>query len=663
MATLAQSRVRIPIRWKLIGAVVAPMVVIFGSMMLYDYARLRNLASAQTRLRLSERAMLYADRFDGAFESIAQVARSTASMLTEGPMPDERQLDAIVRADIGQDPLIYGSCIAFQPDAFRPGLRLFAPYACRDGDGLRTMDIGRDGYDYTDGRWEWYTAVQKSHEARWSEPYFDTGAGAAPMVTFSAPFFDGDTFRGVVTVDVRLEDLRRSVAVTGADVGAGHHDEPAFALRAFGGGDFGILSRTGAFVFHPNPDFLIRQSVFTLAKAHGSDALEQLGRRLVAGDRGVDELPASSFGEPAFAAFAPIRSTGWSFIAVMAVREAMAPVYAQLTRRAIFILAGGGLIALVAYLAGMWLVRPVRRLAAAVGRLGGGDLDARAVGVESRDEIGDLARAFNTMTVQLKEHVEALTRETAAREQVESELRVARAIQKSLLPSTFPPFPGHTEFMLHAINAPARRVAGDFFDFFLAPDGTLAFVIADVSGKGVPAAMFMAVARTLLRDLAARIQSPGELLARANKQLLESNNEGMFVTLFFGRYDPATGRVRYANAGHPPPIVVRPDGSTRPFGESTGTILGAIDGAAYEDREESLQPGESVVLYTDGVPEAKRPGPAGRFLGDAPFRELLSRHAADDPEQLCAAIVKMVSEFQDHELYDDVTVLVLKRVR
>lgn len=654
---------RIPIRWKLIGAVVAPMVVIFAALMLVDYDRLRTLAIGQMRSRLSERALLYADRFDGEFESIAHVARSTATALAIGPPPDEAQLDRMVRANVAQDPLIYGSCIAYQPGAFSPDRRLFAPYACRDGDSLRTMDIGRDGYDYTTGPWEWYTAVRDSGAARWTEPYFDKGAGGAAMVTYSAPVQRDGVFLGVATVDVRLEDLRRSVAITGAGVGRAGAADGAFPIPAFGGADFGIVSRTGAFVYHPDPAFLLRKTVFTIADELGSPALAAIGRRAIAGDRGVDRMPDSATGEPALVAYAPIPSAGWSFFAVVSEREVMAPVYAQLGRRAAFMLAGGVVIALVAFGAGLWIVRPIRRLAHAVARLGAGDLDARVGGVDTRDEIGDLARAFNAMTIELKNHVEALTRETAARERVESELGVARAIQKSLLPSQFPPFPDRTEFTLHAANAPARRVAGDFFDFFLAPDGTLAFIIADVSGKGVPAAMFMAVARTVLRDLAATIDSPGALLTRANATLLESNREGMFVTLFFGRYDAHTGRVRYANAGHPPPLVVRPDGALRPFGEATGTVLGVIDGATYEDRDESLSPGEAVVLYTDGVPEARRPGPHGKFLGDERFRELLAAHARETPEQLCATIVRAVDEFQDHELHDDVTVLVLRRVR
>ncbi len=178
------------------------------------------------------------------------------------------------------------------------------------------------------------------------------------------------------------------------------------------------------------------------------------------------------------------------------------------------------LLSVSTFLVGTYLSRPVRRLMGAIDRLGKGDFSARTESIARRDEIGELSRAFNEMVSELEFHVQELTSATAAREVVEGELRAAREIQARLLPQVFPAFPDRDEFVLHGVNAPARHVGGDFFDFFLASEQELVLVIADVSGKGVPAAMLMAVSRTIVRNLAMDGLAPAEILAETNRLLL-----------------------------------------------------------------------------------------------------------------------------------------------
>lgn len=281
----------------------------------------------------------------------------------------------------------------------------------------------------------------------------------------------------------------------------------------------------------------------------------------------------------------------------------------------------------------------------------------------AQDEIGELARAFNTMVGQLREQVAALTAQTKARESVESELRIAREIQRSLLPRTFPPFPHRKEFDLHAYNGAARRVGGDFYDFFFLPDGRLALVIGDVCGKGVPAALFMAVARTVVRNLALSGRSPDELLTEANRILLADNTQGLFVTLIVAFYDPATGAVTYGNGGHPRPLVVgNGNGSgaaCRAFGRVTGTIVGALENQSWGTAEERVAPGEAVVMFTDGVPDARRPG--GALFGEERLAELLSDLAGEPVDRLCQRVVARLDEYAASDWPDDVTLLVLRR--
>lgn len=278
-----------------------------------------------------------------------------------------------------------------------------------------------------------------------------------------------------------------------------------------------------------------------------------------------------------------------------------------------------------------------------------------------KGEVSDLANALHGMYTTLQRYIVDLRDTTAAREAVESELRIARAIQTSLLPRTFPPFPHHTEFALHAINVSAKQVAGDFFDFYLLPDDKLMITIADVSGKGVPAALLMAVTRTLLKNLALSGLQPAQIVEKANAVLVEDNEQGMFVTLFLAAYEPKTGRLCYANAGHNAPCRLDKEGVLREHLSTTGPIIGVVPGQTYTEREAWLAVGDSLVLYTDGVTEAH--SPEGGLYGEERFQALVSLHAQDSPEQICSVVADAVADYQQGNTYDDITLLVLRRNR
>ena len=263
------------------------------------------------------------------------------------------------------------------------------------------------------------------------------------------------------------------------------------------------------------------------------------------------------------------------------------------------------------------------------------------------------------MVSDLKHHIDALTKEVAARELVETELRVAREIQSSLLPRTFPPFPHREEFELHAVNKAARRVTGDFFDFFFMNDTTFMIVIADVSGKGIPAALMMAVTRTIIRNLAKTGESPAHVLKETNRLLIEGRTQTMFVTIFAGCYYTDSGKFIYANAGHHPPVKLDREGNVSRFDNATGTIVGMLDEATYENHEMTLMHGEYLILYTDGVPEAR--SATGQFFGEERFMKLLSQAAGKSTIQLCDSIIEEVLSFQPGEINDDITLLALKR--
>lgn len=655
------------IRWKLFLSIGTPLVLLLTVLLIADHRRLRETAYLQASERIAELAERYAASFDGELRAIAQVSRSTAALLELRDDLSEAELYELLRRNVESDPLIYGSCIAFEPGAFvgahagdaasasplpvaegpteRPDPRLFCPYVFRGERGLVRMDVA-DAYDYLDPKWEWFNTPRQTLRPFWTEPFFDDGAGNVEMVTFVSPFLNDGRFRGTVNVDVRLDDLRPRAM---RDV------DPKVTLYC--------LSSRGTFIIWHDAEISMDDTIFTIAERFGRPEIADLGERMIAGERGSARVRDLTSDLPYLAFFAPIPTAGWSLASVMSEEEVMAPVYAALKRRAFV---GVSLIAMVVVIVmGMstWIIRPVGKLAEAVNQLSAGNLSAAALGVTSRDEIGQLAIAFNSMVEQLRSHIEALTRETTARQAVEAELQVARAIQSAMLPQLFPPFPDRSEFDLHAVSAPARYVGGDFYDYFFISDDVMTVVIADVSGKGVPAALFMAVTRTIIRDVALNAggeASPAAVMARTNDTLLREDLGGFFVTLFIAQYNTKTGEIQYANGGHPPPYRIDNHGDVHTFGEVTGTIVGVLDEQTFENRLERLLPGERLVLFTDGVPDARCSN--GSFYGSTRFEASLAECRNAQARSTCEELMNTLNRFQAEEPHDDITLVVLGRV-
>jgi len=633
------------IRWKLFFAIGAPLLFILLVVFGIGYYDLRKDAYSDVHDLMTEIASNYAEKFDQTFSVAAQTAKTTLSFLTAAEALDAPTLYRLLRRTVSENPYIYGSAIAFEEGAFKPETMLFCPYVCRAGTGdgvLREIDIARDAYDYRQA--EWYRLPKESGKPFWTEPYFDKGAGNVIMCTYSAPFYKDGKFRGVVTADIRVDDLKKLIRKEGLV-------DP---------GSFVIMSRDGRYISHPQSEFIMKETVFSNAEKLGRNELMALGREMVSGAKGASLIKDFQGHGRIFLFYAPIPSTGWSFAATVPEAEVMGPAWAQLAK--VEAILGGGLLItlLLLWRISTKITRPVRDFASWAKEIGNGRFEVPLQGPFARDEIGDLAGAFEKMIRGLKDHMEALTRETSKRQQVESELQVARDIQLSLLPKIFPPFPERKEFDLYAKNGPARFVAGDFFDFFFIDEKTLAFTIADVSGKGVPAAMFMVITRTLLRNIALSGKTPSEVLSLTNRILFEGNERGMFVTLFFGYYDLSTGKVRYVNAGHHQPYCMNGSGSVRKFGRVTGTLLGISEGLNYEEAEETLPAGETLILYTDGFPEARTP--SGEFLNDRRFRELLESCGGQPVMDLCEKVFQRAMDFQDQKPADDLTILALRRL-
>jgi serine phosphatase RsbU (regulator of sigma subunit) len=340
--------------------------------------------------------------------------------------------------------------------------------------------------------------------------------------------------------------------------------------------------------------------------------------------------------------------------------EETAEVFSEKVKTKGFFL--GMAVLVLAGLFGWWaaarLARPVLRLQSGVRKMGDGDFSVE-VPAGGSSEVVELTRSFNHLGSQLKDYMENLKKEVTARQMVESEVKIARQIQESLLPRSFPPFPNHQGFDLYAVNLAAKEVAGDFYDFFLAGEDTLALIIADVSGKGIPASLFMAVSRTVLKNICSHTIDPAQALAEANDSLCQDNEASMFVTLILGYYTISTGHFSFANAGHDELILLKKDGSIRSFGSFRNIALGIMEDQKYQRGEADVEPGDSLVFYTDGVTEAT--SSEKELFGRERLETILKDNAGGSAEEICSAVRQKVMDFQQGIRFDDVTVMVLKR--
>lgn len=288
----------------------------------------------------------------------------------------------------------------------------------------------------------------------------------------------------------------------------------------------------------------------------------------------------------------------------------------------------------------------------------GGEITHQAT-VRQNDEIGDLAAAFNAMASALDRYIHDLTAMTAEKERIGAELDVATHIQASMLPCIFPPFPNREEFDIFASMDPAKEVGGDFYDFFLVDNTHLAVVVADVSGKGVPAALFMVIGKTLIKDHTTPGKDLGEVFMEVNRLLCEGNAEEMFITAFEGVLDLETGEFRFVNAGHEMPFLCRAGGQYEPYKIRAGFVLAGMETTRYKMGSVMLQSGDKLFQYTDGVTEATNE--ENELYGLRRLGEVLNRNAGAAPAALIPAVKADIDAFVGTSpQFDDITMLSLE---
>ncbi len=620
--------------------ILSSVTLIFLAVYSYNYKFTRKIIKKNIETNAQNLTIAIVNRIESVLRGVERVPLNFAILLQDLQyVKDKSILFRCLKSIVKNNPDISGIIIAFEPNIFKKNSNKFAVCFYKKGKQIKFASIKYE-YFYHD----WYQMPKILKRPIWSEPYYSVGAGNMLMATYSVPFYERygskKRFAGIVAVNISLEWLQKIVS----------------SIKIGKTGYGFLISKDGTFVTHPNTKLIMNETIFTVAEEKHNKKLRLIGRRMIKGYSGFDTVKSIVTGKDCWLFYKPLPSSGWSLGVLFPKEELLSDIIKLNKMVLIWGILGITLIFIVIIFISESITKPLRLLSKAVGEIAKGNLDISLPIIKSKDEVGKLANSFRYMQESLKMYIKNLTETVAAKERIESELKIARDIQLGILPKKDCSFLDKKEIDLYAFLEPAKEVGGDFYDFFFVDNDNLCFVIGDVSGKGVPAAIFMSLIKTLVKAKATQGLSPDRVLTRANDDIILNNPSFMFVTLFIGILNVKTGKVVYSNAGHPPPYILKSSGLCNPIPMTGDIVLGIMEDVVYSSKSLSLDKGDMIFLYTDGVTEAmnmKR-----ELFSEIRLKQELENIKVFRPHKVIENIIMCVRKFaDDFPQSDDITML------
>lgn len=480
------------------------------------------------------------------------------------------------------------------------------------GRKFQNSDIKPDFYNATSR--PWYIQAKKEDKTIFTDIVIDA-LGGGPCIICATPYYANGQFAGVVGMGTFLDNINEIILNT-----------------KIGDNGFGfVINKQGQIIASPHTtgDLITGINNIKDLRQSTNTSLADAVQKIINEKAGLTE--ANIDGKDYYLAYAPMKNTDWYFVTAMEVDTVIAPAketheniiniateymdnLSEKTKMTVIgmIISISILLFFITYIGWSladYLTKPIRQLSKGVQQIAMGNFNGK-LNIHTGDEIESLAISFNAMTTELQTYIKNLEQITAEKERIATELNVATNIQKNMLPCIFPPYPDRKDFDIYAVMYPAKEVGGDFYDFYLLDENHLVITIADVSDKGIPAAMFMVITKTILKNFAMSMTSPDDFSAVvqcANRQLCENNEEMMFVTVFMGMLDLKIGKFIYVNAGHTPPMIRhkhKDDSTFEYLPVEKNCVLGINEEAQFKQQEVYLKQGDELFLYTDGVTEA-----------------------------------------------------------
>ena len=544
------------------------------------------------------------------------------------------------------NPDFYNCSIAFEPYYFKDKGRYFSAYTKFMGDSIRTIQGGNDNYQYF--YMDWYLMAKLLDKPSWTEPYtdIDVSTNTSEMVTsYCQPLknHQGEVI-GVINTSLSLNWLSHTISV----------------VKPFPNSYSIMIGRGGTYFVHPDSTKITRQTIFTQTLEHPDAALTALGHAMQRGEEGLKQMNID--GKDCYVFYKPLGQTGCS-MAIVCPESDIFHGFDRLRNSVRAIVFVGLFLMLFFFIRVITSeLQPLRRLAEEAETIASGQFDTQLPELQRIDEIGQLSQSFGNMQQSLVKYIEELKDTTIQKASIERDLSIASDIQMGMLPEKFPTKEDRDDVQLYASLTPAKAVGGDLFDFYFR-DEKLFFCIGDVSGKGVPASLFMAVTRSIFRTVSVHESMPDRIVTVMNRTIADMNKTNMFVTLFVGVLDLPTGRLHYCNAGHDAPLLVGAGVGELPC--DANIPVGFMPRWKYTLQEAHIFTGTTIFLFTDGLTEAED-------INHAQFQmervhEVAGQALAQqmqEPKELIGSMTEAVHQFVgDAEQSDDLTMMAIQYIK
>ena len=513
----------------------------------------------------------------------------------------------------------------------------------------------------------WYVQASEAGELIFTGVELDAFTDI-PMLECAAPVYHDGQLVAVVSADIFLDSISDYVDQATAS-----------------GGFLCVVDGNGRVLFSSRKDGVLKVEYASNApdlRQNESEALAGFVTRALAERTGLEQINID--GKDCYITAVPMSTVGWTVLSGVEKAVTSQPTVMMLEKydeinaqsvgtfrtglkRAVKILIIDAIVIIlmasaVALMTANRIVTPLERMTRRINSLRDGDtLFEMEKSYRTGNEIEILAESFATLSRRSRDYIAQITRITAEKERIGTELALATRIQADMLPNIFPAFPDRPEFDIYASMDPAKEVGGDFYDFFLIDDDHLGLVMADVSGKGVPAALFMMIAKILVQNYTMNGFSPAEVLEGVNNQICTNNREEMFVTVWLGILDLKTGEIKAANAGHEYPALMQTSGQFELVKDKHGFVIGGMEEVKYSEYTITLTPGSKLFLYTDGVPESVNA--ENKLFGTERMLAALNADRAASPESIIRQVRRAVDEYaEDAEQFDDLTMLCVEYI-
>ena len=612
-------------------------VVCFGMALWFASAEILSDGHEKANLEL-DKAMMFVT---GEMETVETAGNNFVQALDVDGHATPESMFAACRNFLNVNPAVHGVAIGFEPGVYPEYRKGFSPYVMRGHDGKFKETMLSDKSDFYSK--EWYSQTKKERKRRWSDPFFEVNGNV--ICSYCIPLVNKQgKFVGVLAVDMSLEDLTEHLQ----------------SVKPYPKSYLTILDRNFNFVVHPDKRLILKGNPMQVLKGKQYEVNETIFVDMKNRVRGIGAF--GEHGDTKYLYYAPVKHVDWTITLECDKGEITAGVSA--IRWQMFVVSLLGMLGLlfVTFVVVRRFMRPIRLYSNAAMKIAGGNFHTHLPRMRTHNELWALGNSLNHMQHSLEKYIGELAATTQEKGRIESELRIASQIQMAMIPKIFPPYPDRDDVDIYGTLIPAKAVGGDLYDFFLRDD-KLFFCVGDVSGKGVPASLVMAVTRSLLRIVAAQESRPDRIVASLNNSMSDMNESNMFVTLFVGVLDLPTGRFRYCNAGHNAPVIIDDRKKTVEMLDVKPNLpIAIMQSMKFEMQETHITPDTAIFMYTDGLTEAENNNK--ELFGDRRMMDELKKMMGKTSKECIEDMLGTVQHYVDGaDQSDDLTMITIKYKR